>query len=102
MLRATGMVRRIDELGRVVIPKELRRKLRMKEGDSLEVFTSDDGCVCFRKYWFEETDLDTTFIEEYLSSQSENLTTTERTDLVGIVKRMKEIRKRITLGEPNK
>lgn len=49
MLKATGIVRRIDDLGRVVIPKELRRTLRIKEGDPLEFFVTGDGIV-LRKY----------------------------------------------------
>lgn len=49
-MRATGIVRRIDELGRIVIPKEIRRTLRIREGDPLEIFTESDGCVIFRKY----------------------------------------------------
>ena len=48
-MRATGIVRRIDDLGRVVIPKEIRRFMRIREGDALEIFTSDEG-VIFRKY----------------------------------------------------
>ena len=47
---ATGIVRRIDDLGRVVIPKEIRRSMRIKEGDPLEIFTTTDGCVCFKKF----------------------------------------------------
>lgn len=100
MFKPTGMVRRIDELGRVVIPKELRRKLRMKEGDSVEVFLSNDGAVCFKKYWYEDADLDTTFIEEYLATQSDKLTTVERVDLMASIKRMKEIRNRL-MNEDN-
>ena len=42
-MRATGVVRRIDDLGRIVIPKEIRRTMRMREGDPLEIFTSGDG-----------------------------------------------------------
>ncbi len=49
-MRATGIVRRIDELGRVVIPKEIRRTLRIREGDPLEIFTDKDGEVIFKKY----------------------------------------------------
>ncbi len=44
-MRATGIVRRIDELGRVVIPKEIRRTLRIREGDPLEIYTDKDGEV---------------------------------------------------------
>ena len=49
-MKATGIVRRIDDLGRVVIPKEIRRTLRIREGDPLEIFTNTDGGVIFRKY----------------------------------------------------
>lgn len=50
-MRATGIVRRIDDLGRVVIPKEIRRNLHLKEGDPLELFVDKDNVV-FRKYSF--------------------------------------------------
>lgn len=49
-MKATGIVRRIDDLGRVVIPKEIRRVLRIREGDPLEIFTDRDGEVIFKKY----------------------------------------------------
>ncbi|MBQ8740689.1 MAG: AbrB/MazE/SpoVT family DNA-binding domain-containing protein [Clostridia bacterium] len=49
-MKATGIVRRIDDLGRVVIPKEIRRTLKIREGDPLEIFTSNDGEVIFKKY----------------------------------------------------
>lgn len=49
-MKATGIVRRIDDLGRVVIPKEIRRTMRIREGDPLEIYTSSDGEVIFRKY----------------------------------------------------
>ncbi len=49
-MKATGIVRRIDDLGRVVIPKEIRRTMRIREGDPLEIFTSSDGEVVFKKY----------------------------------------------------
>ncbi|WP_283674162.1 stage V sporulation T C-terminal domain-containing protein [Butyricicoccus sp. Marseille-Q5471] len=49
-MKATGIVRRIDDLGRVVIPKEIRRTLRIREGDPLEIFTDRDGEVIFKKY----------------------------------------------------
>lgn len=48
-MRATGVIRRIDDLGRIVIPKEIRRSLNIKEGDPLEIFT-DQEYVCFKKY----------------------------------------------------
>lgn len=49
-MKATGVVRRIDDLGRVVIPKEIRRTLRIKEGDPLEIFTDKEGEVILKKY----------------------------------------------------
>ncbi len=49
-MKATGIVRRIDDLGRVVIPKEIRRTMRIREGDPLEIFTNNDGEVIFKKY----------------------------------------------------
>ncbi|WP_058486509.1 stage V sporulation protein T [Defluviitalea phaphyphila] len=49
-MKATGIVRRIDDLGRVVIPKEIRRTLRIREGDPLEIFTDHDGQVILKKY----------------------------------------------------
>ena len=49
-MKATGIVRRIDDLGRVVIPKEIRRTLRIRDGDPLEIYTEKDGEVIFKKY----------------------------------------------------
>lgn len=49
-MKATGIVRRIDDLGRVVIPKEIRRTLRIKEGAPLEIYTDGNGEVIFKKY----------------------------------------------------
>ena len=47
-MKATGIVRRIDDLGRIVIPKEIRRTLRIREGDPLEIYTDAQGGVVFR------------------------------------------------------
>ena len=49
-MKATGIVRRMDDLGRVVIPKEIRRTMRIREGDPLEIYTEKDGEVIFKKY----------------------------------------------------
>ncbi|MCQ2735404.1 MAG: AbrB/MazE/SpoVT family DNA-binding domain-containing protein [Alphaproteobacteria bacterium] len=49
-MNATGIVRRIDDLGRVVIPKEIRRNMGIREGDPLEIYTEKDGSVVFKKY----------------------------------------------------
>ena len=57
-MKATGVVRRIDDLGRVVIPKEIRRTLRIKEGDPLEIFTDKDTVIAVsgvsKKEWLEQ------------------------------------------------
>lgn len=62
-MRATGIVRRIDDLGRIVIPKDIRKTLNIREGDPLEIFTDpNEGTVCFKPYlpysepwrWLEE------------------------------------------------
>ena len=49
-MKATGVVRRIDDLGRIVIPKEIRRTLRLKEGDPIEIFTNSNSEVILKKY----------------------------------------------------
>ena len=49
-MKSTGILRRIDDLGRVVIPKEIRRTMRIREGDPLEIYTDTDGQVIFKKY----------------------------------------------------
>ena len=49
-MKATGIVRNIDELGRIVIPKELRRKMDMPEGSAVEIYT-EDGKICLRKFY---------------------------------------------------
>lgn len=48
-MKATGIIRRIDDLGRVIIPKDIRRSLKIREGDPLEIFI-ENNCVCFQKY----------------------------------------------------
>ena len=53
-MRATGIIRRIDDLGRVVIPKEIRRQMKINVGDPLEIYTDRDGCVIFKKYQNDE------------------------------------------------
>ncbi len=55
-MRATGIVRRVDDLGRVVIPKEIRKNLGIREGEPLEIFIERDGGVMFRKYEYNLLD----------------------------------------------
>lgn len=49
-MKSTGIIRRIDDIGRIVIPKEIRRTLKIKEGDPLEIYTEHDGSVVFKPY----------------------------------------------------
>ena len=49
-MKATGIIRRIDDLGRVVIPREIRKTMNIREGEPLEIYTDRDGCVIFKKY----------------------------------------------------
>lgn len=72
-MKATGIVRRIDDLGRVVIPKEIRRTLRIREGDPLEIYTDREGEVILKKY-SPISDLGE-FAKEYADSLYETLGT---------------------------
>ena len=69
-LKATGIVRRIDDLGRVVIPKEIRRTLRIREGDPLEIFTDREGEIILKKY--SPIGELGTFAKEYADSLAQN------------------------------
>ena len=73
-MKATGIVRRIDDLGRVVIPKEIRRTMRIKEGDPLEIFVDREGEVILKKY-SPISELGD-FAREYAGALSETLGTT--------------------------
>ena len=55
-MKATGIVRRIDDLGRIVIPKEIRRNMGIREGEAMELFL-ENNCVCFKKYSPSDEDL---------------------------------------------
>lgn len=72
-MKATGIVRRIDDLGRVVIPKEIRKTLRIREGDPLEIFTAREGEVILKKY-SPISEL-SQFAEEYAETLYETLGT---------------------------
>jgi AbrB family transcriptional regulator (stage V sporulation protein T) len=69
-MKATGIVRRIDDLGRVVVPKEIRRTLRIREGDPLEIFVDREGEVILKKY-SPISELGN-FAKEYAESLSEH------------------------------
>ena len=75
-MRATGIVRRLDDLGRIAIPKEIRRSLGIKEGDPLEIFTTKDGEIIFKPYLVDERIVDNfieTFKEMDISNRKEIL-----------------------------
>ncbi|MFI3229972.1 MAG: stage V sporulation protein T [bacterium] len=69
-MKATGIVRRIDDLGRVVIPKEIRKTLRIREGDPLEIFTDREGEIILKKY--SPIGELGTFAKEYAESLSQS------------------------------
>ena len=68
-MKATGIVRRIDDLGRIVIPKEIRRTLRIRESDPLEIFTDREGEIILKKY--SPIGEMTTFARQYAESLSQ-------------------------------
>lgn len=70
-MKATGIVRRIDDLGRVVIPKEIRRTLRIREGDPLEIFTDREGEIILKKY--SPIGELSTFAKQYAESLAQTL-----------------------------
>ena len=75
-MRATGIIRRMDDLGRVVIPKELRRQMAIKEGDAVEIYTDHNGEIIFRKYGVvleDEISSLNDMIEEYGGCTSEQI-----------------------------
>ena len=66
-MKATGIIRRFDDLGRIVIPKEIRRSMRIREGDAMEIFLDND-CVCLKKYTPSDEDL-ATRCQKYISDK---------------------------------
>lgn len=84
-MKATGITRRIDDLGRIVIPKEIRHNLGIKEGDALELFIEED-VVCFRKIEFDcKLSLDR-LIRNIIDGNDENFDKNEILDLLYEVK----------------
>ena len=81
-MRATGIVRRIDDLGRVVIPKEIRQKLRVREGEPLEIFIDDDS-ITFKK--FEEVSL-ADELKEFYDSYASKMNTMIQSLLMSAIK----------------
>lgn len=94
-MTATGIVRRIDDLGRVVIPKEIRRHFKLNEGDPVEVFVATDG-ILFKKYSLPTTISDDLHaIADSISSEADNYYGNPKsTKLVELAIEIREIRKR--------
>lgn len=85
-MKATGIVRRIDDLGRVVIPKEIRRTMRIREGDPLEIFTTKDGEVIFKKYSpiGELSDFAAQFTESIYKSSGKICIVTDKDNILAV------------------
>lgn len=99
-MKATGIVRRIDDLGRVVIPKEIRRTLRIKEGDPLEIFTNSEGEVIFKKYSpvGELSEVSGMFAEVLFKSSTEPVAVCDRDHIIAVsgVPKKEVLERRIT------
>ncbi|WP_059105304.1 stage V sporulation protein T [Shouchella shacheensis] len=85
-MKATGIVRRIDDLGRVVIPKEIRRTLRIREGDPLEIFVDRDGEVILKKYSpiSELGDFAKEYAEALYDSLNQNVLISDRDTFIAV------------------
>lgn len=79
-MKATGIVRRIDELGRIVIPKEIRRTLKIKEGDSLEIYMNEESEIILKKHSFLNIldDISNKYVESVHSLTNKNMIITDR------------------------
>ena len=85
-MKATGIVRRIDDLGRVVIPKEIRRTLRLREGTPLEIFTDREGEIILKKYspMVELTAFATQYAESMAQSTGMMVCITDRDQIIAV------------------
>lgn len=85
-MKATGIVRRIDDLGRVVIPKEIRRNFRIREGDPLEIYTNDEGLVILKKYsaMSELTDFANQYAESLAKTSGYITCITDRDSVIAV------------------
>ena len=101
-MKATGIVRRIDDLGRVVIPKEIRRTMRIREGDPLEIFTDRDGEVIFKKYSpiGELSELAVTYCEVLTKSTDQAVIICDRDHCIaaGGIPKKEVLERRVTSG----
>ena len=84
-MKSTGIVRRVDDLGRVMIPKEIRRTLKIREGDPLEIFV-EDGCVIYKRY--ADTSVDDDFAR--LKDSVEDCFYLDKTKILPILQQLEE------------
>ena len=90
-MRPTGIVRRIDDLGRVVIPKELRRSIGIKEGDPLEIFYNNDGIVMRKYSTMDEVGEAAQVLQNWIADQDSDAHTSMTSLEMDIFKRLLEI-----------
>lgn len=88
-MKATGVVRRIDDLGRIVIPKEIRRNFRINEGDSLEIFVDNNGIV-LKKYSLLDDMVESAFnlVDVVLRIYNKNIIITDREKVIAVSKNL--------------
>lgn len=97
-MKATGIIRRIDDLGRVVIPKDIRNNMNLREGDPLEIFIENDAVV-FKKCQPDEIKLDTINLERFLEHEEYSLSEDDCQKLRQIISDIKAVKKRFYKGE---
>ena len=83
-MKATGVVRRIDDLGRIVVPKELRRSMRIKEGESLEIFTEGTDRIVLKKYSPVQNvnEFVTEFVESIYAANKKDIVVTDNEKVI--------------------
>lgn len=91
-MKATGIIRRIDELGRIVIPKEMRKSLRIKEGENLEIFVDNDENIVLRKYSAIKklTDLAQDLTDSIYSFVKQNVIITDNDNILAVTGPLKK------------
>lgn len=91
-MKSTGIVRRIDELGRVVIPKEVRRRFKIKDGDPLEIYVSDEGIV-IKPYEDDATRDGSELLNELTNNRIEGMSPAEQMALKILLTRYLEVKR---------
>ncbi len=90
-MKSTGVVRRIDELGRIVIPKEIRKNLRIKNGDSLEIFLDDEAIILKKYSQIESLEmLAENYVETFNQVMKHNIIVTDRDKVIAIAGNLKK------------